>query len=78
MRGFFYKENSMEWLVAILLRVLVDEFQQLTLKVFKNLMLKKGIKIKAEKNLEHIEAGTQALSEGNLKGWLDELNNESN
>ena len=67
----------MEWIVGIILKIIIEKFTAFSFKIFKIMMLKKGIRIKAEKNVEAIEAGDAHLDQGNLQGWLDELNNET-
>lgn len=68
----------MSWFVKILLEVIINKFTKISMTVYKNVMLKKGIRIKAEKNIGHIEDGDEALSNGDLDGWLEELDNEEN
>ena len=64
------------WFLKIVLQVIFDKFWNLSVEAFKESALKKGIKIRAEKNVAHIEDGNAALSNGNLNGWLDSLNKE--
>lgn len=66
----------MSWFIKILLQVLIDKFFDMSIDLFKQAALKRQIKITAEKNLEHIAAGDNALSQGNINNWLTELNNE--
>lgn len=66
----------LEYLISIFLKVIIEKFTALSLKTIKEQMLKRGINIKAEKNLEVIASGNNVLTEGNVQGWLDELNNE--
>jgi len=67
----------MDKFIGIVLKVLIEQASSMTIKIFKDLMLKKGIKIRAEKAVGHIQEGDSNLSNGNLQGWLDELNNEN-
>jgi len=66
----------MEWIVGIVLKVLTDMFYKKAALAFKNASIKRGITITAEKNVKHIQNGNQHLDNGNLQGWLTELNNE--
>lgn len=63
-------------ILASLMEILIDKFFDLVTSVYSNVAIKKGINIKAEKNIEHIEAGDAALSEGNIEKWLAQLNKE--
>lgn len=67
----------LEIVVSAVIKVLINKFQKLAISIFKSQMLKKGIRIKAEKAKEHIENGNQHLDNNNLEGWLNELNEEN-
>ena len=58
------------------LKVIIDKCFDWVTMVYAEIALKKGINIKAEKNIEHIDAGDAALSEGNIAKWLEQLNKE--
>jgi len=66
----------MEWFLKVLIGVLLDKMGALTMKIFKDLLINRGISIRVEKNLKHMETGNQALSNGDLNAWLESLNKE--
>ena len=66
----------MTWFIKIVLEVLIDKFFDLSIDLFKKAALKRKIQIIAKENLEHIASGDNALSQGNINNWLQELNNE--
>ena len=66
----------MEFFIKIILNVLLDKFFELGMSIFKDLALKRGINLKAKKSLEAIKLGDSYLHQGNLQGWLDQLNKE--
>lgn len=66
----------MEWFLKILLSVLIDKCYGWASEIFLSASLKRGIKIRAEKNLEHVAEGDAALSNGDVQAYLDALNKE--
>lgn len=66
----------LEYIISLFLKIIIEKFTAFSLKTIKEQMLKRGINIKAEKNLEVIASGDNALTDGDVQGWLNELNNE--
>lgn len=66
----------MEWILKLIIQALVEACYELVMPIVKKASLKRGIKLTAKKNEGHIQQGTQSLNNGDINGWLKELNNE--